>query len=115
MENWHSEVPDVAKNEPCYMGIDEAGRGPVLGKLLHVGHSCSSRHKNAVVIHRADAIHTASFARSRVYCIAIRGIYTRLAWLANPNPNPTNHNPNLDPNPKPNSTNPIHGKPYTRP
>jgi len=35
MENWHSEVPDVAKNEPCYMGIDEAGRGPVLGKLLH--------------------------------------------------------------------------------
>ena len=35
MENWHSEVPDIAKNEPCYMGIDEAGRGPVLGKLLH--------------------------------------------------------------------------------
>ena len=32
---------------------------------------------------KADAIHTASFARSRVY--AIRGRYTRLAWLANPN------------------------------
>jgi len=26
-------------------------------------------------------------------CIAIRGRYTWLAWLANPNPNPTNPNP----------------------
>ena len=36
-------------------------------------------------------------------CIAIRGIYTRLAWLANPNPNPANPNPNHnhDPNPNP--------------
>ena len=29
-------------------------------------------------------------ASSVAVCIAIRGRYTQLAWLANPNPNPTN-------------------------
>jgi len=37
-------------------------------------------------------------------CIAIRGRYTRLAWLANPNTNP-------DLNPNPNPTNLSYGKP----
>lgn len=28
-----SKVPTVCKSEACMLGVDEAGRGPVLGKL----------------------------------------------------------------------------------
>ena len=29
-----SKLNDILKSEPCSMGIDEAGRGPVLGKRM---------------------------------------------------------------------------------
>ena len=34
---FHSNINDNVKKEECMLGIDEAGRGPVLGMLVSLG------------------------------------------------------------------------------
>lgn len=40
-----SKIPDHLKKEPCFLGIDEAGRGPVLGPMVYATCFCSLSHK----------------------------------------------------------------------
>lgn len=40
--------PELTKNVPCILGIDEAGRGPVLGPLVYSIFICPLEHQGVL-------------------------------------------------------------------
>ncbi|XP_073443522.1 ribonuclease H2 subunit A isoform X2 [Dendrobates tinctorius] len=63
-----SPVPDLCRQEPCCLGIDEAGRGPVLGPMVYGICYCPvSRKKDLEDLKVADSKTLSEAERERLF------------------------------------------------
>ena len=48
MDGSEDQFPSIDANEPFCLGIDEAGRGPVLGPMVYAAAFCRLHDKNGL-------------------------------------------------------------------
>lgn len=65
-----SSIPGVCKEEPCVLGVDEAGRGPVLGPMVYGICFCPlTRHEDLKSVGVADSKMLKEQDRERIFDI----------------------------------------------
>ncbi|KAG7164939.1 Ribonuclease H2 subunit A-like [Homarus americanus] len=74
-KNWvntfvDSTIPDICKEEPCVLGVDEAGRGPVLGPMVYGICFCPvSKHEDLKAAGVADSKTLSEEQREKIFSI----------------------------------------------
>lgn len=77
-----SKIPDSLKSEPCILGIDEAGRGPVLGPMVYATCVCPVSRKDDLKSLRCDDSKVLSEEkREELFKILNQHTDDYIAWL----------------------------------
>lgn len=79
--NIESTVPQITKDEPCWLGIDEAGRGPVCGPMTYgIAYAPISGEKKLRAIGFADSKQLTEDQREKFFAV-IKRESSFMGWI----------------------------------